>query len=201
MFYIVGLGNPGSEYETTRHNTGRIVLSAFLKKNDFPAPAFVPKINALVSESKLGKEKVTAVMPETFMNKSGAAVGKLVKSVKAAERLIVIHDDLDIPLGKFKISFNKNSGGHKGVESVIRAVKTKTFIRIRVGISPTTPSGKLKKPTDEKATIDFILAKFKPAELKTLKKVAKNAAEAIAMIVTEGREKAMAEYNRFITAS
>lgn len=212
MYYIVGLGNPGSEYDGTRHNTGRIVLAAFLKSNDFPETELDKKLNALSSEGKIGKEKVSAIMPETFMNKSGEAVGKIRdwksktvgkgkdKRVEIAN-LIVIHDDLDIPFGKFKISFNKSSGGHKGVESIIKAVKTEAFIRIRVGICPASAkatAGKpvtLKKPQGEKAVGDFILAKFKPAEWDVMKKVSKNAAEAIAMIVEEGKDKAMGKWN------
>lgn len=206
MFYIIGLGNPGTDYEMTRHNTGRIVLAAFLQKNDFPEAEFVQKLNALVSEGKVGKEKVSAVMPETFMNKSGETakklgnlkletVGKGKEKIREIENLAVIHDDLDIPFGKFKISFNKSSGGHKGVESIIKAVKTEGFIRIRVGICPVTPSGKLKKPSGDKIIGDFILAKFKLAEWETLKKVAKSAAEALALIIEEGKEKAMGRYN------
>lgn len=206
MYYIIGLGNPGSEYDMTRHNTGRIVLSAFLKKNDFPEPEFDKKSNALISEGKIGEEKVTAIMPETFMNKSGETVKKIQElrfkiQGKGKEKrmevtnLIVIHDDLDIPFGKFKISFNKSSGGHKGVESIIRVVKTEAFIRIRVGICPVTPNGKLKKPSGDKIIGDFILAKFKPAEVDVMKKVAKLGAEAIAMIAEEGKDKAMGKFN------
>lgn len=206
MFYIFGLGNPGSEYENTRHNTGRIILSTFLKKFGFPVAEVDKKFNALISEGKAGKEKTLVVMPETFMNKSGEAIGKIkdlkFKVVgkgkdkkKEIANLIVIHDDLDIPFGKFKISFNKSSGGHKGVESIIKAVKTEAFIRIRVGICPVTPNGKLKKPSGDKIIGDFILAKFKPAEQETMKKVSKNASEAIATIIEEGVGKAMGEWN------
>ncbi len=206
MNYIVGLGNPGSEYNMTRHNTGRMVLSAFIKNNSFPEVEFDKMFNALISAGKIGKEKVLAVEPETFMNKSGEVVKKI-KDLKfkiqgkgkekktEVSNLVVIHDDLDIPFGKFKISFNKSSGGHKGVESVIKAVKTEAFVRIRVGICPVTPSGKLKKPSGDKIIGDFILNKFKPVELEVLKKVGKNVSEAITIIVEEGREKAMGKYN------
>jgi PTH1 family peptidyl-tRNA hydrolase len=195
MFIIVALGNPGEEYLGTRHNTGRIILEDFWKKFDFPEFEMNKKYQSLSSEGKVGKEKVLLLEPETFMNKSGNALKTLVTSAKKAEQLIVVHDDLDIPLGKFKVSFNKSSGGHNGIESIIKAVKTQGFIRIRIGITPASPSGKLKKPAGEKAIIDHILGKFKKPEAETIKKVSKKVSEALEMIIKEGREKAMGEFN------
>ena len=141
-YFIFGLGNPGEEYEGTRHNVGARVASAFSEKNK-------------------GK-KVVIVPVTTFMNKSGDAVGKWVKSKAAAKNLVVIHDDLDLPFGRFKISFARGAGGHRGVESVIKKLKTEEFIRLRIGIAPTTPSGKIKKPTGEEKIVKFILGKFLP---------------------------------------
>ncbi len=109
---------------------------------------------------------------------------------------MVIHDDLDLPLGRFKIVFNRGSGGHKGVESIMRALKTEAFIRVKVGISKDAGKGKVKKPVGEKAVGDFILGKFKPAELVELKKVAKKVCEALELIASDGREAAMAMSNR-----
>lgn len=193
MFIIVGLGNPGEEYENTRHNTGRMVVEAFRHGHKFSDWNKDLKLKALKIEGKVGKSKVLLLKPETFMNKSGFSVGQLVKSQKVARSLVVIHDDLDIPFGKFKISFNKSSGGHRGVESIIKAVKTEAFVRIRVGISPTTKSGKLKKPKGEKEVGDFILAKFKPAELAVFKNLLKTISEKLAFLVTEGIQKAMSQ--------
>ena len=146
MSYVfVGLGNPGEEYKETRHNTGRMLLESFGKsvgaqwKED-------KKLNSLVSKAKIGKTPVTLLLPNTFMNNSGKAVKSLVTSQKAGEKTVVIYDDLDLPFGTVKISFNKSSGGHKGLESIIKALKTEKFVRIRVGISPVTSSGKIKKP-------------------------------------------------------
>jgi len=192
---IVGLGNPGAEYEGTRHNTGRTIVSAFAKKIgvDFE---FDKKSNALVASGKSGKTKVTFVLPETFMNKSGAAAGKFVKSAKAAKDLIVVHDDLDLPLGRMKISFNKSSGGHKGVESVMRAVKTEAFWRLRVGISTATASGKIKKPSGDALINDFIVAEWKPKEEDEFKKIIKKAVEALTLATTESPEKAMMVANQ-----
>lgn len=196
MHYITALGNPGEEYKNTRHNVGRIALEEFVKKNDFSDWVIDKKLRSLSSQGKIGKEKVHLIEPETFMNKSGLAVKPIITNKKRAEQIIVIHDDLDLPLGKFKVSYNKSSGGHKGVESIIKAIKTQSFTRIRVGISPSTPSGKLKKPKGEKEVADFILGEFKKSELEILKEISKKISEALEMILTEGREKAMGEFNR-----
>lgn len=192
-YIVVGLGNPGEEYTNTRHNTGRMALEVFRMAEKFPEWELNAKIKALTSSGKLGKESVTLVEPETFMNKSGFSVASLIKSKKAAEHLVVIHDDLDIPFGKFKISFNKSSGGHRGVESIIKALKTSAFVRIRVGISPVTPPGKLKKPHGETAVDKHILGKFSLDQLTTLKKLSKKISEALHVLITEGREKAMSQ--------
>jgi len=169
MKLVVGLGNPGEEYENTRHNTGRLV-GAIVEKN-------------------IGDSKIKFLYPDTFMNKSGAAVAKLVKSKKDLKDLVVIYDDLDLPLGRFKISFNRSAGGHRGVQSIIRALKSEEFLRIRVGISPK------KKPHGEKDVVKFILGKFKPKELEVLKKLSKKISEAIEVIFSESKEKAMSIYN------
>ena len=195
MYTIVGLGNPGEEYTKTRHNTGRMVLEAVRKANDLPEWELDKKISALVSRGKIGKTPIILAMPETFMNKSGNAVGKLISSVKKAENLIVVHDDLDLGVGTMKISFNRGSGGHKGLESIIKTIKTQAFTRVRIGISPTTPKGMVKKPIGEKIVGDFILVPFKKSEDDTMKKVFKKAAESIASIVSESREMAMNKFN------
>jgi len=196
MSYIIaGLGNPGGEYENTRHNTGRIVLDAVREEfsGEFESDK---KLNAQVAEVKIGKEKVTLIAPDTFMNKSGKAIGPLVKNPKAAEKLVVIYDDFQLPLGRMKISFNKSSGGHNGLESVIKAVKTEAFPRIRIGTAAANAKGDAKIPHGDEKIEKFILGDFKPDELKVLKKVAKRAAEAVEMIVKEGREKAMNVFNQ-----
>ena len=194
-YIIVGLGNPGEEYENTRHNTGRIAVDTFAKKIGVDEWKEDKKIKSEIAKAKLGKNTVLLVKPNTFMNKSGDAVRSLVKSKKAAETLVVVHDDMDIPFGKIKISFNKSSGGHKGVESIIKAVKTEGFIRMRIGICPMTPSGKPKKPQGEKAVIDLILGKMKPSELDSWKKIMKKAADGLESIVIEGRDAATMKIN------
>ena len=194
MRYIVGLGNPGEEYEMTRHNAGRIAVLEFIKKENMGELVFDKKLNALVGKGEIGGEKTQIILPETFMNKSGNALKNIITSAKKAESLVVVHDDIDLPLGKIKISFGKSSGGHKGVESVIKAVKTINFTRVRIGISATNAKGVVKKPSGDKF-LDYIVGKFKPAELAEMKKAAKKSAEALSVIVSDGTEKAMGEFN------
>jgi PTH1 family peptidyl-tRNA hydrolase len=178
MKLVVGLGNPGVEYEKTRHNAGRILVQILEQK---------------ISDQKT--QKVKFLTPDTFMNKSGSAVVKLVKSKKDLGSLIVIYDDVDLPLGKIKISFNRSSGGHNGLGSIIKALKSEEFVRIRIGISPATPSGKMKKPHGEKEVLKFLLGEFKKPELETIKKLSKKVGEMVECIFSEGKDKAMTLFN------
>src|SRR4051812_24129647 len=130
-YIIVGLGNPGEEYANTRHNTGRIILDYVRKEYGGDDFIFDKKINALTSTIKIKKEKALLVAPETFMNNSGKSIAPFVKSTKAAEKLIVIYDDCNLPLGRIKISYKLSSGGHNGLESIIKSVKTEAFPRVR----------------------------------------------------------------------
>ena len=148
----------------------------------------------LLEKANGKKQKVILLEPETFMNKSGASVAPLIKSKKAAERLVIIHDDLDIPFGKFKISFNKSSGGHRGVESIIRAIKTKAFVRVRVGIANSISA--VKKSQDDKTVEKIILGKFTEEQMTALKKLAKHVSEGLVVLITEGHEKAMSQYHQ-----
>ncbi len=193
MAYIfVGLGNPGQEYEDTRHNVGRIVLDYLQKKYECSDWKLDKKLNALVSKGVIGKkEKVTLIKPETFMNKSGNSVGPVITSVKKAKTLVVVHDDLDLPLGRLKISFNKSSGGHRGVESIIKSIKTQEFIRVRVGISPANAKGEAKKPQGEEAVGDFIIAPFKPKELEEITGKLKSIAASIEILMDQNLQEAM----------
>jgi len=175
MKLVVGLGNPGKEYENTRHNAGRILVG--------------------IVEKKLEDSKIKFLTPDSFMNNSGKVVAPLIKTKKDLKDLVVIYDDIDLPLGKIKISFNRSSGGHNGLESVIEKLKSQEFIRIRIGISGATPKGVVKKPKGEKAVLNFLLGEFKKSELETIKKLSKKVAEAVETIFNENKEKAMSLYN------
>ncbi len=186
MYLIVGLGNPGEEYAGTRHSIGREILLAAQKK--FGLPEFAPnaKLQAWVSEGKISKERVVLLLPETFVNKSGNAVGPTLRAYKIKPRnLVLIHDDVDILLGGTKLSFGRSSAGHKGVESVMRAVKTKDFWRMRIGVQK-----KRRVPGE-----NLVLQKFRGDELTTVKKIIKKSLAAIETIPTAGPDQTMNEYN------
>lgn len=155
MLLIVGLGNPGQKYENTRHNVGARVINEL---------------------EPLNLKNVVLVKPATFMNESGRAVKALVKSYKLkAESLIVIHDDIDLSLGKIKVSFGSGSAGHKGVQSIIDSLGAKDFTRVRIGICP--EAGKTKE-VDK-----FVLQKFSKDEEETLKETIQTAIKKIEEIV------------------
>lgn len=194
-FVIVGLGNTGKEYEKTRHNAGRMAVESFAKKEGFPPFALKKVAHALVSEGVMNGEKVTLVLPETMMNLSGKGVAPFVKSVKAAKNLLILQDELDIPLGVLKMVFGRNSGGHKGIESVMRAIRTKNFARIRIGISAVGKKHQAKKPTGEEKVVKHVIGKWKPSEEAVLKKSLHKAVKATRLFITDGIEKATMEAN------
>ncbi|MEK7649660.1 MAG: aminoacyl-tRNA hydrolase [Patescibacteria group bacterium] len=164
MKVIVGLGNPGKEYDGTRHNVGREFAAAIAKKYGFESFEENAKYAGLVAKGEIEGEKTIIVLPNTFMNKSGKALTEA--GVKPKD-LIVIHDDTDIVLGSVKVSFGKRSAGHRGVDSVMRAVKSRDFWRIRVGVQK-------KKRVD---AMQLVLKKWASAEKLILKKVEKRVVE------------------------
>ena len=193
--FIVGLGNPGTEYEYTRHKVGRIIALHIAKLTKSEAFETDGMLRAQKTKTVIADKKVVVVLPDTFMNLSGKAVAPLIKSPKDLTKLVVIYDDLDLARGTFKISFNRSSGGHNGVQSIIKALKSEAFIRVRIGISPTTTSGKLKKPLGEEKVSKWILGVMKDEEKDGLKKLSKIVLQALEMIAEEGLPKAMSIYN------
>jgi len=194
-YFILGLGNPGEEYDGSRHNVGKMSVETLRKILDFADWQENKKNKVSVSIGKLGKHELILIRPEVFMNHNGKILSSYVKSKKDAERLIVIYDELDLPMGKMKLSFGRSSGGHKGVESVIKTIKTKDFLRIRIGISPSTTKGVAKKPSGEEAVIKFILGKFKPAEVDILKQEFKKIVDTVQTFLEEGKEMTMSKFN------
>lgn len=192
---IVGLGNPGSEYSKSRHNTGRIILETIASKFDFTLWKNESKYKLEKSKGEINGRNFDFILPNTFMNNSGNAVAVFIKDKKKLRDLVVIYDDIDLPFGSYKISFNKSSGGHKGLESIIKKVKSKEFVRIRVGISSKTSKGRAKKPKGEEAVLKYLLGNFKEDELKELKKISKEIALVLELISKEGKDKAMSVYN------
>lgn len=183
MTLIVGLGNLGKEYAGTRHNIGREILTEWQKKSGLADFELDKKLNALVSKNK----QVVLFLPETFVNKSGNAVAPAVRLYKTKPKdIIVIHDDADIELGRAKLTYNRSSAGHKGVDSVRRALKTEAFWRLRIGIQK-------KKRVD---AMKLVLQKFFPAEQAALKKLRKKLFDGLSLILEKGPEMAMNEINR-----
>lgn len=192
---IVGLGNPGYEYDETRHNTGRMAVEYFARLQKFREFREDKRSRAHVSSGLVRKTAVALVLPNTFMNASGSSVSKFIKNARAAERLIIVHDDLDIPLGSIRISYNRGSGGHNGLESIMRALKTKNFVRVRIGVSPSTTTGRLRKPKGDQVVRNFLLTKFRAHELEEIKRVFRRVAGALETIILTGRERAMSQFN------
>ncbi|MCK5021810.1 MAG: aminoacyl-tRNA hydrolase [Candidatus Pacebacteria bacterium] len=196
MYLIVGLGNPGEEYEKTRHNLGRILLDYYVKKNNFPDWDLSSKKTNLFSEGKIGKKSVKLLKPEKFMNNSGKSIlGAVLKHKVKSENLVIVYDDLDLALGEIKISFNRGAGGHKGIESIIKSLETKKFIRVRVGITPTTPTGKLKKPKGEKKILDFLMSDFSKKDMEIIKKTKTKIVKILDTLILEGRATTMNKFN------
>ena len=189
MILIVGLGNPGIKYERTRHNIGFRVLDKLQKENDFPDFKFSKKSNSLISKKNTGKEEIILSKSETFMNNSGQTVKKLITYYSMPlTNLIVVHDDLDLLLGKMRISKNRGSAGHKGVESIIKELGSKNFARLRIGIR----NQKSKVKNSEK----FVLKNFTKEEAKTIEKIIKESCSSLKMILSKGFEKAMNKFNK-----
>lgn len=186
MFLVVGLGNTGERFRGTRHNIGRETLLAAQKKFGLPSFVLHPKLPARISEGKIEKERVVFLLPETFVNKSGNAVSPALRHYKLKpKQLILIHDDVDLLFGATKLSFGRNSGGHKGVESVMRALKTKDFWRMRIGIQK-----KKRVPAE-----DLVLQKFRSNEVPTVRLMMRKSVAALAAITRAGPAAAMNEYN------
>lgn len=187
MHLVVGLGNPGEKFRGTRHNIGREIVIAAQKHFGLPEFTQKPALHSLISEDRIGKKKVMLLLPETFVNKSGTAVAPAVRAGKIKPaNLILVHDDVDMLLGRAKLSYARNSGGHKGVESVMRALQTKNFWRMRVGIQ------KKRRVRGE----DLVLQKFKGDEISIIKKIIKKSLTALEAIVHTDPERAMNEYNQ-----
>ena len=158
MKLIIGLGNPGKEYEKTRHNAGFLAVDEIANNFQFSIFNFQSIFNAQISKGVIDNKTYILIKPQTFMNNSGQAIKAVLDYYKIdTEDIIVIHDDLDIPTGEFKISKNKNSGGHKGVQSIIDHLGTKDFIRIRIGIMIENK----KTPTEK-----FVLERFSEKEME-----------------------------------
>lgn len=185
MKLIVGLGNPGREYEKTRHNAGFCVMDELAKLCHTTIEQ--KKFNALIGTTQIKGEQVLLMKPQTYMNASGEAVIQAMNFYKIdAKDLLVIHDDLDIPVGKLRIRTQGSSGGQKGMQSIMNHVHTQEIARIRVGIdkNPLIP------------VVDYVLGKIPKEELKDYENSIQKAAEAAYMSVTHSIADVMNRYNK-----
>ena len=187
MKLIVGLGNPGVEYQFTPHNLGFLVVDRVANERGIEVRN--RQCRALTARAVIGSETVLLAKPETFMNLSGISVRELVSKhdVRPEEDLIVIQDELDFPLGTLRIHRRRSSAGHNGIESIINALGTQDFLRIRMGVAP-----------DHKIEdgMSYLLAPFRKAQLKVVDPVLDTAVEAVKVILTEGPDAAMNRFNR-----
>jgi len=193
MKLIVGLGNPGRGYASNRHNIGFMCLSHFAGTQGIRFDTKQGK--ARIGTGEVAGNKVVLAKPQTYMNLSGQSVGLLVKRFDInLNDLIVIHDDLDLSLGKIRIRHGSGSGGHKGVDSIIVSLNSQDFSRLRVGIGrPTTTEG--SNQISESDIITYVLSGFTPEEKQTVAGVIPQASEAILYLLTEGLSPAMNKYN------
>ena len=183
MRMIVGLGNPGRGYAHTRHNVGFDILDIFAKRRGVKIGS--RQSRALVGSFNLCGEDILLVKPQTFMNDSGQAVGDLARKHRLSpDDVLVIYDDLDLPLGKIRIRMRGSSGGHKGMKSIIAHVHSDDFPRMRIGIGR---SGE---------AIDHVLSRFNRKDRLIMDVTLQQAADALDMILEEGIEPAMNKYNK-----
>jgi len=191
MITVVGLQNPGTEYTNTRHNVGEMVVRAFAAANNFPSFVSSAQYAGEISEGVIDGVEVRLLLPTTFMNKSGSSVQK---AIEKSEDLVLVHDELALPFGEFKIGYNQGAGNHNGVQSVIDTLDTKAFVRLRVGISPTSFFGNIKPPCGDRRA-KFVLQEFSKREQGKLESLLPDMVDALSLLVKEGKEKAMNRFN------
>ena len=187
MKLIVGLGNPGIEYQFTPHNMGflavdRIAEQCGVRVNN-------RHCRAQTARTRIAGQEVVLAKPETFMNLSGASVGELVREyeVKPEEDLVLLYDELDLPFGTLRVRPRGRSAGHNGVQSIIGALDTQEFTRVRLGIGPDYPVGDGAK---------YVLSQFKKAQLEVVSEVLDQASDAVRVILADGVQAAMNRFNR-----
>ncbi|RLC71023.1 MAG: aminoacyl-tRNA hydrolase [Chloroflexi bacterium] len=188
MKLIVGLGNPGREFAGSRHNVGFDCLNFFARWQGMRFGRQVCR--ARVSMGKVGEEEVVLAKPRVFINLSGEVVARLVRRFEVPlSELLIVYDDLDLPLGRIRLRARGGSGGHNGMKSIIAHLESEEFPRLRIGIAPPEGHPKLLR------TPEYVLGKFSPTERAKLAEVLPQAAQAIYSFISEGVEAAMNKFN------
>ena len=185
MFLIVGLGNPGEKYERTRHNCGFLVIDELARR--MGRAIRTPECQALTTKAKIGGVETLLVKPQTFMNLSGVAVKALMKRHEIkADSVLIISDDVALPLGKLRVRQTGSAGGQNGLKSIIKEIGTQDFARLRVGIAPDHLVSNLS---------DFVLGEFSKHEREILNETILRAADAVEVLLQDGIAEAMSKYN------
>ena len=183
---VAGLGNPGSQYENTRHNVGFLVLDELGERGEFPIQRL--RFHALTNTAVVGGQGVLVMKPTTYMNLSGEAVGEAARFYKLpADHVLVISDDVDLPLGKLRIRKGGSAGGHNGLKSLIQHLGTDQFPRLKVGVGA--------KPHPDYDMADWVLGKLQREDKKVMDAAVKRAADAVECLLREGPDKAMNRFN------
>lgn len=187
MYLVVGLGNPGKQYEATRHNMGFDTVDRLVE--DYNVPQGGVKFNAMYGKTMIGGEKVILMKPLSFMNLSGGPVREMANYFKIdpESELIVIYDDIDLEPGQLRIRKQGSAGGHNGIKDIIRQLGTEKFLRIKVGV------GAKPKGWD---LADHVLGRFSTEDRKLVDEAIAKAEKAVDIIITQGTDAAMNEYNR-----
>ncbi len=185
MFLIVGLGNPGAQYEWTRHNLGFMLVDLLARGHGAQVKRL--ECRALVGKTTIETKRVELAKPQTYMNLSGDAVSCLLSKPERAEAsLIVISDDLALPFGTIRLRPKGSAGGHNGLKSIIAALKTEDFMRLRIGIAPEHPLNDTRR---------YVLEEFPGREREEVGKILERGADALRTVMLDGIEKAMQQYN------
>lgn len=185
-FLIVGLGNPGAKYETTRHNAGFLFITYAEDKFGFCAKKL--KFHSLVGDAKIGNRRVLFMKPQTMMNNSGTAVAECAKFYKIPpENIIVVFDDISLAPGKLRIRRKGSAGGHNGIKSIISHLGSDNFPRIKIGVGA--------KPHPDYDLADWVLANFPKTDIPAVKSAIENASNALEMLLNGDFEAAMSKYN------
>ncbi len=183
---LIGLGNPGKEYERTRHNVGFMVIDELVKA--FRIKRFAEKCLSHVYRAKIGGRELVLAKPQTYMNNSGRAVENLIDEFGLeAREMLVIYDDIDLPLGVMRLRLKGSSGGHRGMESIISVLGTENFPRLRIGVG---------RPKNKKDVVGYVLSPFSKSEEDTLNRVLKKAKDCLLRSVELSPEESMEFCNR-----
>jgi PTH1 family peptidyl-tRNA hydrolase len=186
MKIVIGLGNPGRKYERTRHNAGFMAVDELARGLRFALTQ--EKYHALVGRGRVGGGEVLLAKPQTYMNESGRSVAAILRYTAAAvEDLIVVHDELDLPLGVVRIKAGGGHGGHNGLRSIVEHLGTPEFIRVRVGIG---------RPPEQWDAADYVLSPFLAAEHQAAADAIAKSADAVTVVITEGLTRAMNIVNK-----